>query len=407
MKHPRFSILFACLAGLLVFQFGAAAQHPDAEKVVILVNQSDAASIAIGDHYADKRGIPKENIIALPMPTAETITLREFVDTVSNPLLTALLEKELVSGVKGKFPDRYGRDRLSVAFHDIRYLVTVRGVPLRFKNDAELIQGDIQNVHPQLRKNMASVDSELALLTAPPGLSMTALIPNPYFEGKLVSSTDQHRVFKVSRLDGPTKRDVIRLIDRTLAAETSGLMGRAYIDLGGPHAKGDTWIKQAGELVEDAHFETTWETTKRTMGFQDRLDAPAIYIGWYRRSANGPWTDPAWPVPAGAIGYHLHSDSSATSVRKGNEAWLGSSAVEQVTVNHLVAGSIPALSKERFVLLAYTGRFTITELCRDFGISRKTGHKYLERYQTHGREGLSDRSRRPKSSPSATTDEVA
>ena len=37
--------------------------------------------------------------------------------------------------------------------------------------------------------------------------------------------------------------------------------------------------------------------------------------------------------------------------------------------------------KERFVTLARTGRFTLTDLCRDFGISRKTGHKYLERYR--------------------------
>lgn len=37
--------------------------------------------------------------------------------------------------------------------------------------------------------------------------------------------------------------------------------------------------------------------------------------------------------------------------------------------------------KERFVMLAQTGRFTITDLCKDFGISRKTGHKYLHRYE--------------------------
>ena len=29
--------------------------------------------------------------------------------------------------------------------------------------------------------------------------------------------------------------------------------------------------------------------------------------------------------------------------------------------------------KERFAVLARTGRFKITELCKDFGISRKTG----------------------------------
>jgi transposase InsO family protein len=34
-------------------------------------------------------------------------------------------------------------------------------------------------------------------------------------------------------------------------------------------------------------------------------------------------------------------------------------------------------------------------LCREFGISRKTGYKIFERYQEHGLEALADRSRRP------------
>src|SRR5215217_3410020 len=34
-------------------------------------------------------------------------------------------------------------------------------------------------------------------------------------------------------------------------------------------------------------------------------------------------------------------------------------------------------------------------LCREFGISRKTGYKIFDRYKEHGREALSDRSRRP------------
>jgi transposase InsO family protein len=37
----------------------------------------------------------------------------------------------------------------------------------------------------------------------------------------------------------------------------------------------------------------------------------------------------------------------------------------------------------------------IAPLCREFGISRKTGHKIVDRYKEVGLEGLSDRSRRP------------
>jgi putative transposase len=37
----------------------------------------------------------------------------------------------------------------------------------------------------------------------------------------------------------------------------------------------------------------------------------------------------------------------------------------------------------------------MTVLCRQFGISRKTGYKILTRYNEIGLEGLTDRSRRP------------
>jgi putative transposase len=38
-------------------------------------------------------------------------------------------------------------------------------------------------------------------------------------------------------------------------------------------------------------------------------------------------------------------------------------------------------------------------LCREFGISRKTGYKILTRYNEIGLEGLTDRSRRPTATP--------
>lgn len=48
----------------------------------------------------------------------------------------------------------------------------------------------------------------------------------------------------------------------------------------------------------------------------------------------------------------------------------------------------------RFVARLLEGE-EMSGLCREFGISRKTGYKIFERYQEHGLEALSDRSRRP------------
>lgn len=43
----------------------------------------------------------------------------------------------------------------------------------------------------------------------------------------------------------------------------------------------------------------------------------------------------------------------------------------------------------------YLNGETMSELCREFGIARKTGYKIVERYQESGVMGLTDRSRRP------------
>jgi len=49
----------------------------------------------------------------------------------------------------------------------------------------------------------------------------------------------------------------------------------------------------------------------------------------------------------------------------------------------------------RFVAAAGTGDWSMTALCEEFGISRKTGYKWLERYREAGAAGLMDRSRAP------------
>src|SRR5438132_12371121 len=48
----------------------------------------------------------------------------------------------------------------------------------------------------------------------------------------------------------------------------------------------------------------------------------------------------------------------------------------------------------RFVAKLLDGE-SMTDVCREFGISRKTGYKVFQRYKDSGVEALSDRSRRP------------
>ena len=61
----------------------------------------------------------------------------------------------------------------------------------------------------------------------------------------------------------------------------------------------------------------------------------------------------------------------------------------------------------RFIELKATGAGTVADLCRWFGISRKTAYKLIGRYEAHGRDGLRDRSRAPHRHANATPRDVA
>jgi len=64
--------------------------------------------------------------------------------------------------------------------------------------------------------------------------------------------------------------------------------------------------------------------------------------------------------------------------------------------------------KERmkFITASMDESWSMTELCRAFGISRKTGYKLIARYVEDGLDGLRDRSRSPKKHPNKTPVEI-
>jgi putative transposase len=62
--------------------------------------------------------------------------------------------------------------------------------------------------------------------------------------------------------------------------------------------------------------------------------------------------------------------------------------------------------KTQFIADYLRNRLSMTELCELYGVSRKTGYKWVDRYLTHGPQGLEERSRRPSTSPRHTPDHV-
>ena len=62
--------------------------------------------------------------------------------------------------------------------------------------------------------------------------------------------------------------------------------------------------------------------------------------------------------------------------------------------------------RKEFVMFAINDSANHSELCRRFGISRKTGYKWIERFRSSTMNPFVDQSQRPKTSPNKTSDRL-
>lgn len=62
--------------------------------------------------------------------------------------------------------------------------------------------------------------------------------------------------------------------------------------------------------------------------------------------------------------------------------------------------------RDEFVRQAMNGQYPVASLCNAYGISEKTGHKWINRFRAEGRPGLSDRSHAPRETPHKISLEV-
>jgi len=69
-------------------------------------------------------------------------------------------------------------------------------------------------------------------------------------------------------------------------------------------------------------------------------------------------------------------------------------------------GCAPVDLRMQFIVRHREGE-KMVDLCQEFGISRKTGYKFLERYERLGAVGLLDQSRAPKASRHRVSNEIA
>ena len=219
----------------------------------------------------------------------------------------------------------------------------------------------------QMYKSAAAVDSELAMLHWKK-YSLKGPCKNPLnWEVKIPTGVHRERTLMVSRLDGPSRIDVHRMILAARVTEAKGLNGTCYIDAGGPNRVGPAAKAQydakltglASFLEKNAKMKVVLDTSPSVFAPGTCPDA-ALYVGWYSLTKYVP----AFTWQTGAVGWHVAS-WEAVHLRdpKSNE-WCVK------MIQNGVAGTLGAVSEpllpafpepEQFMGLLMTGKLTLAE----------------------------------------------
>lgn len=301
MKRAVFFFLSAALFAL------CARAEVLPSKVYVVANSDDPDSLAIADFYASARGIPKGNIVGLPMPKAGKISKAEYFEKIENPLVAELAKRGALKAVKLGGREPSGREIYSYVSHDIGFLVLCRGVPWGVNPSPNSPAPN----PPKSFSDAASVDSEISGRFVS-SKSFAGFVKNPLFNNYSWAMTPSITgTIPVARLDGVSRADVEASVKNALEAEKKGVRGRVYIDESKREKTGDKWLSAAGKILCAAGFDVSENTEPRLFGFADRMDAPAFYFGWYAFNPAGYFADKNFKFPAGASALHIFSFSAA------------------------------------------------------------------------------------------------
>ncbi len=337
------------LLGLLLFSSGVQALGDiDTRGVIVLANRKVPKSIELAHYYMERRSIPAENLCLLDLPTGEQMSRRQFNRDLREPLLQFLRE--------GGWIDQLQRPEREQEYHEtnwlterseVSYLVSMYGVPLRIGDTRfRLVSRLADHLGKPHYKNMAAVDSELALLLAPP-YSISGPKTNPFYR-KVLSQRkfDDTYLIVATRLDGPNPGIVRQMIDGALEAERYGLLGRMYFDARGlthgGYFVGDYWIREAKERFARMGYEFVNDNAEALWSTSFPMEDAVLYMGWYAEHVTGPFTRDDFRFRPGAIGYHIHS-ASAVSLKKEDRYWAGP-LLERGTAVSMGAVSEPFLN---------------------------------------------------------------
>ncbi len=281
-----------------------------AAATVVVFNSNDSDSVKLARFYASKRGIANDHVIGLKCPVQEEITRADFDGTIADPLRAIFTKNNWWDLRPVDHP--LGR----VERNKIKFMALIRGVPLKVAPSGDY-PGDKPAGPPEAAgHNEASVDSELAVLSAY-NRQISGPRPNEYFHSYTrVLDVNLPNLMLVCRLDAPTREMVERMITDSLATEKEGLRGIAYMDARNiqqaGYKEGDKWIYAAANICRRKGIPAILDNGEGLFPEAYPMTHAALYYGWYTANVTGPFVRPDFRFVRGAVAIHIHSFSAQT-----------------------------------------------------------------------------------------------
>jgi uncharacterized protein (TIGR03790 family) len=187
MTKKLLSLLSIALLHVLLVPAGA--QSPVTyNDVLVIVNTNSSLSINVGNYFKAQRGVPSQNICALPMPTTEEIDSLQFL-SVSNLIKNYMIANSLTNS--------------------INYMVTTQGVPLKVRRSGSVMS---------TVSTSSSFDGDLCLInsSSESQIGNAGRVSNPYGYSltRFSHSPSFGNIYLVTRLAGYSYSDITGLIDR-------------------------------------------------------------------------------------------------------------------------------------------------------------------------------------------------
>ena len=298
----------------------AASANSDAAATVVVFNETDRDSVELAKFYADKRGIPKNQVVGLKCVKTEEISREDYDSTIAEPLrrvFTANSWWKLRDADNALGP---------VEWNKIHFVALMRGIPLKIAATSNYPGDKFTGPPPVGTTNQAAVDSELAVLGFRARV-ISGAMNNPYFRSFTpIAQAQRPELLLVCRLDAPTPDIVRRMITDGLAAEKEGLAGICYVDARGiadpGYTEGDGWLYAIANAARRRGTPVILDNGPSLFPPSYPMTRASLYFGWYAEHLSGPFVRPDFHFVRGAVAVHIHSFSAVT-LRDPLQHWAG------------------------------------------------------------------------------------